>query len=125
MESVMRRFKRTTVIMLWFFAITIATWCYFIYLRQWIPGHEYYRVLALTAYTATFICVISGLIAKIIGKRIAEERDNWDDIVNELSSENMSTQERIFLITYIIFGFSLAVVGPPYLIALGGPQLGF
>ena len=125
MESVMRRFKRTTVIMLWFFAITIATWCYFIYLRQWIPGHEYYRVLALTAYTATFICVISGLIAKIIGKRIAEERANWDDIVNELSSENMSTQERIFLITYIIFGFSLAVVIPPYLIALGGPQLGF
>jgi hypothetical protein len=94
-------------------------------LRQWIPGHEYYRVLALTAYTATFICVISGLIAKIIGKRIAEERDNWDDIIDELPSENMSAQERIFLITYIILMFSLAVVGPPYLIALGGPQLGF
>ena len=125
MESVMRRFKRTTVIMLWFFAITIATWCYFIYLRQWIPGHEYYRVLASTAYTATFIGVISGLITKIIGKRIAEERANWDDIVNELSSENMSTQERIFLITYIILMFSLAVVIPPYLIAIWGPQLGF
>ena len=121
----MRRFKRTTVIMLWFFAITIATWCYFIYLRQWIPGHEYYRVLASTAYTATFIGVISGLITKIIGKRIAEERDIWDDIVNEFSSDNMSAQERIFLITYIILMFSLAVVGPPYLIAIWGPQLGF
>jgi len=121
----MRRFKRTTVIMLWFFAITIATWCYFIYLRQWIPGHEYYRVLASTAYTATFIGVISGLINRIIGKQIAKDRDNWEDVIDEFSSDNMSAQERIFLITYIILMFSLAVVIPPYLIAIWGPQLGF
>jgi hypothetical protein len=65
------------------------------------------------------------LINRIIGKQIAKDRDNWEDVIDEFSSDNMSAQERIFLITYIILMFSLAVVIPPYLIAIWGPQLGF
>jgi hypothetical protein len=73
------------------------------------------------------VCIglISGIINKFIGNGIAKERKNWNDVINELSFDEITDREVVFLMSYIVFALSLAVFVPVYLILIWGPQLGF
>jgi hypothetical protein len=116
----MRKFKRNTVIIIWADALLIATACFFIFfVREVFPRKDYEHFVILTGYISVHIWIIVGIIYKFIGnKTVAKERKNWDDVINELPSEDRSTEEVIFLIAYIIMVIAFAITTPTMLIAL-------
>jgi hypothetical protein len=122
----MRKFKRNTIIIAWVYAIMIATGCFiFFYVRGTVLKQDYERALFITLYISVCTGSISGMIHRFVGNRIAKERKNWDDVINELSFDEITDREVVFLMSYIVFALSLAVFVPVYLILIWGPQLGF
>ena len=118
-ETVMRKFKRNTVIIVWADALLIATACFFIfYVREVFPRNDYEHVLMLTAFVSVYLGLVVGMIHKMIGKKIAKGQKNWDNLINKLPSENKTIDESIFFITYIIMSIAFALSTPALLISL-------
>jgi hypothetical protein len=121
----MRKFKRNTIIGAWVYAIIIVTGCFFLfYIRGVLPRKVYEDALILTLYISVCAALIFSTINRFVGNRIAKDRGNWEDVINEISLEKIGAEEFVFLISYIIFAVSLAIAIPTYLIAMWSEQLG-